>query len=147
MSWNATVIEFKTDESPSDPLSNLAAIEVGVNKFAFFCFRNPTQTCFYGRSRVVNVVAVETIAHFEAQSIPRAEMNVETSPANEQIKLIAASVGAQLVDPMRVLCTDLVCSPVDDLGRPLYKDMTHIRSSVARDRIMLLDPFVLAAPR
>ena len=75
MPWNAAVIEFKTDKSPSDPLSNLATIEGSVNKFAFFCFRNPTQTRFNRRSRVVNVIPIQAVAHFEAQSVARAKSN------------------------------------------------------------------------
>jgi peptidoglycan/LPS O-acetylase OafA/YrhL len=80
------------------------------------------------------------------QAISRAEMAKETSPVNEQIKRIAANIGATVIDPMPLLCGDTSCSPVDDHGVPMYKDMTHIRAKFARDHIGLLDQFVFAEP-
>jgi peptidoglycan/LPS O-acetylase OafA/YrhL len=94
-------------------------------------------------------IAVRKGLSFEIRgprSIARAAMDAETEAANAHIRRVAQAVGAQLVDPMQTLCDATRCSPVDDAGRPLYKDMTHVRSSVARDRLAILDPFILAAP-
>ncbi len=80
------------------------------------------------------------------QPISRTALLAETAAADAHIDRIAARIGATLVDPVQALCSERECSPVDARGMPLYKDQSHIRASVARERVTLLDQFVLAAP-
>lgn len=90
-------------------------------------------------------IAVRSGLGFEVRaprSVRREEMLVDTFTPDEQIKRIGARVGAVIVDPMPLLCSPTSCAPVDAEGVPMYRDLSHIRATVARDRIDLLDRFV-----
>jgi hypothetical protein len=56
--------------------------------------------------------------------------------------MIAAAVGATVVDPAAWLCDEAQCPATDDMGRPLYKDDSHLRASVARERFAGIDQYV-----
>ena len=83
-----------------------------------------------------------------SQPIPRSEIDAVRSPIDDRLRDIAARVGAITVDPADWLCSRDVCPALDDNDRPLFKDLSHIRASVVRDRFAALDRFVYlpAAP-
>jgi len=47
-----------------------------------------------------------------------------------------------VVDPTEWLCTPALCPSADAYGRPLYKDESHLRASVARERFQAVDRYV-----
>jgi hypothetical protein len=47
-----------------------------------------------------------------------------------------------VIDPTDWLCGAVDCPAADELGRPFYKDATHLRASVARQRFDAVDRFV-----
>ena len=75
-------------------------------------------------------------------AVPRKEIAALASPIDERLKRVAAAVGATLVDPADSLCTASLCPAADENGRPLYKDASHLRASVARERFRAFDRYV-----
>jgi peptidoglycan/LPS O-acetylase OafA/YrhL len=75
-------------------------------------------------------------------AVPRNEIAALASPIDERLKRIASAVGATIVDPADSLCTASLCPAADENGRPLYKDASHLRASVARERFRALDPYL-----
>jgi peptidoglycan/LPS O-acetylase OafA/YrhL len=74
--------------------------------------------------------------------VARKELRAVTSPVDERLRTIAAQAGAEVVDPSDWFCGPASCPTADELGRPLYKDDSHIRASVARARVDALDQYV-----
>ncbi len=72
----------------------------------------------------------------------RRDLVALTGPIDERLKRIAAAIGAEVIDPTDWLCGAVDCPAADELGRPLYKDATHLRASVARQRFDAVDRFV-----
>jgi peptidoglycan/LPS O-acetylase OafA/YrhL len=75
-------------------------------------------------------------------AVPRSELAALTLPIDEELRRIAAAIGAAVIDPTDWLCTPTLCPSVDERGRPLYKDASHLRASVARERFLAVDRFV-----
>lgn len=74
--------------------------------------------------------------------VPRAEVSALAQPIDERLRRIAAAVGASVIDPLELLCSAAFCPAADEHGRPLYKDATHLRASVARARFDAVDRYV-----
>jgi len=74
--------------------------------------------------------------------LPRSELAALTAPIDGRLRRIAAAVGASVIDPTEWLCTPLQCPSADVHGRPLYKDESHLRASVARERFNAVDRYV-----
>jgi hypothetical protein len=74
--------------------------------------------------------------------LPRSELAALTAPIDERLRRIAAAVGASVVDPTDWLCTPSLCPSADAYGRPLYRDESHLRASVARERFLAVDRYV-----
>jgi hypothetical protein len=117
-----------------------------------------------GGKRVVIVLSSPRGSPFDPKSvIDRASMTVRvshgflpmaksellgvTSPIDERLRRIAAQAGATVIDPSDWLCGASSCPTADEEGRPLYKDESHIRASVARTRISALDRYVYMDPQ
>jgi hypothetical protein len=47
-----------------------------------------------------------------------------------------------VIDPADWLCSASHCPSADERGQPLYKDASHLRASVARERFTAVDPYV-----
>jgi peptidoglycan/LPS O-acetylase OafA/YrhL len=74
--------------------------------------------------------------------VPRAKLAALTTPIDERLRRIAAAVGASVIDPADWLCSASHCPSADEGGRPLYKDASHVRASVARERFSAVDSYV-----
>jgi peptidoglycan/LPS O-acetylase OafA/YrhL len=74
--------------------------------------------------------------------MPRKTLSALTHPIDDRLRAIGAHVGATVIDPTEFLCGPSDCPAVDEKGQPLYMDESHIRASVARSRINVLDQFV-----
>jgi peptidoglycan/LPS O-acetylase OafA/YrhL len=74
--------------------------------------------------------------------LQRSELAALTTPIDERLRGIAAAAGASVIDPTEWLCTQSLCPSVDERGRPLYKDESHLRASVARERFQAVDRYV-----
>ena len=62
-----------------------------------------------------------------------------------QNKFLAAvkPSGAEILDPLPWLCSSGRCPVIDEAGRPIYFDNSHIRADFVRRRITALDDFVI----
>ncbi len=78
---------------------------------------------------------------------PRSAVERVVSPIDSRLVAIAAAAGAALVDPTEWLCTAAYCPAVDSFGRPLYKDESHLRASVARACFDAMDRYVYLEDR
>ncbi|HEV8108764.1 MAG TPA: acyltransferase family protein [Burkholderiales bacterium] len=74
--------------------------------------------------------------------LPRSELAALTAPIDGRLRRIAKAVHASVIDPADWLCSPKLCPSVDELGRPLYKDESHLRASVARERFSAIDGYV-----
>lgn len=74
--------------------------------------------------------------------VPRSKLVQLTSPIDARLIAVAAAAGATVVDPTDALCGASHCPAADELGRPLYKDESHLRASVARERFFAVDKYV-----
>jgi peptidoglycan/LPS O-acetylase OafA/YrhL len=77
-----------------------------------------------------------------AAAVPRSKATERTVAVDVRLKAIAAAVGATVLDPADWLCTASVCPTVDELGRPLFTDGSHLRASVTRERFVAVDRYV-----
>jgi hypothetical protein len=82
--------------------------------------------------------------HGAPSAIPRAQLSKLTHRIDSRLRRIADAVGAAIVDPTEWLCTATACPSTDERGRPMYKDATHLRASIVRERFFGLDRFVYA---
>lgn len=78
-------------------------------------------------------IAPLTVARFKAT----------VSVMDDRLVAIAGRIGAQLIDPSRLLCTT-TCPAVDARGNFIYVDESHLRASFVRDRFTMFDSFVMA---
>jgi hypothetical protein len=74
--------------------------------------------------------------------VARSELVQVTSPVDSRLIAIAAAAGASVIDPTEWLCSPAFCPAADERGRPLYKDGSHLRASVVRERFSAVDKFV-----
>ena len=79
--------------------------------------------------------------------VPRSELVQLTSPIDSRLIAIAAAAGASVIDPTEWLCSAAFCPAADERGRPLYKDASHLRASVVRERFSAVDKFVFIEER
>jgi hypothetical protein len=77
-------------------------------------------------------------------AVPRRQFLQLAAPIDERLRRIAAAVGATVIDPADLLCSPSLCPGADEHGRPLYKDATHLRASVARERFHVIDRYIRA---
>ena len=74
--------------------------------------------------------------------MPRNQARIYNAYIDDRLKRIAAHVGAETVNPMDYLCSATICPSTDPDGTPLYRDGTHVRAAVIRDRFSGFDQFV-----
>jgi hypothetical protein len=78
--------------------------------------------------------------------VSRAKIELLRAQIDPRLRQIASEVGATIIDPMDLLCSQDWCPAVDDSGRPLYKDGYHLRASTVRERFEVLDQFIYLPP-
>jgi peptidoglycan/LPS O-acetylase OafA/YrhL len=76
--------------------------------------------------------------------VPKSEIMAQNAVIDRVLEDIAKRVGATLVNPLDALCMARECPTVDINGAPLFKDNSHLRTSVVVDRFDVLDRFVYA---
>lgn len=69
--------------------------------------------------------------------VPRAVVDQRLKRSREMLQAVAQATGAQLIDPVSVLCN------VSDCPWQPFKDVGHLRASFVRERFELLDTTVL----
>jgi peptidoglycan/LPS O-acetylase OafA/YrhL len=74
--------------------------------------------------------------------VPRSEVISETAYMDDRLKEIAARTRAETIDPVDFICDARVCPTVDEKGKPLYKDDSHLRPAVVRERFTAFDRLV-----
>jgi hypothetical protein len=74
--------------------------------------------------------------------VPRSKVDSRRAQIEPRIRDIAQRVGATVVDPVDSLCSRDWCPALDQAGRPLYKDGSHLRAQTARERFTDLDQFI-----
>ena len=78
--------------------------------------------------------------------VPRSRVKAMNDFVDQPLRDIAARVGATIIDPVDLLCSPSTCPTTDGQGNPLFKDDSHLRTSVVRQRFDALDSYVFAAP-
>jgi hypothetical protein len=80
------------------------------------------------------------VDHFSS----RVPLSPEQARLHERIRNVALSNGAQVIDPIPVLCPDNQCLRATSDGTPIYKDNNHLRASYAREQATWMD--ILISP-
>jgi peptidoglycan/LPS O-acetylase OafA/YrhL len=75
-------------------------------------------------------------------AVPHSVVTDRNRQMDDWLRQMADRIGATVVDPLSVFCTQQSCPTVDDTGAPLLKDESHLRSSVVAAKFDLLDPFI-----
>lgn len=73
--------------------------------------------------------------------LDRSEIDFRRLPQWAKFKSLADQIGAVIVDPLDAFCEGDRCPSLLN-GRPLYRDMFHVRDSVARDKAFFIDMLV-----
>lgn len=80
------------------------------------------------------------ISTAEVEIIDRDVIESYAKPMKTRLVSLAASIGADFVDPLDYLCENRICPTVDRAGIPYYRDKGHFRSSaVTTARFEFLD--------
>lgn len=79
-------------------------------------------------------------------AIPREEATQDRVIVDQWLRNLAGQLGITLVDPADTLCSDSMCRTVDEAWNPLFKDQSHLRASVIRNRFDALDRFIYEYP-
>jgi peptidoglycan/LPS O-acetylase OafA/YrhL len=79
-----------------------------------------------------------------ARAVPLETIDGASAQIDAVLRGIAQRTGATVLDPSDWLCRKDACPSLDELGRPIYMDGSHIRASIMRERIDALDRFVYA---
>jgi peptidoglycan/LPS O-acetylase OafA/YrhL len=72
-------------------------------------------------------------------SIPRNELYAEVAGVDDAIRAAATAAGARIVEPFDLICSAERCAVIDDEGRPIFTDESHLRASYVRDNARFLD--------
>jgi hypothetical protein len=65
----------------------------------------------------------------------------------DDIKRAVASEGAHVIAPMDSLCTRDFCPSLDEVGKPIYKDSSHLRPEYVRRSVGYIDQTFLSSDR
>lgn len=77
-------------------------------------------------------------------AVPRSRVAEMNAHVDDPLRAMAARIGATVIDPSDTWCTATECPTTDAAGNPLYKDSSHLRTSVVRRRFDALDHLVYA---
>jgi hypothetical protein len=111
---------------------------VAEGKRVVVILSSPRGTAFAPKSVIERGWSGVRVSHAFAP-VPRSKLLEVTGAIDERVRHAAERAGATIVDPTQWLCQDAACPAADAAGRPLYKDDSHIRASVARSRLRALD--------
>jgi peptidoglycan/LPS O-acetylase OafA/YrhL/predicted transport protein len=78
-----------------------------------------------------------------SRSISKAAMLQKTALIHNALKKAAAAAGANVIEPINIICDDTKCPSYTD-GKVMYKDHTHLLSDYIRHDIHYLDDLVTA---
>lgn len=73
--------------------------------------------------------------------LERGAIDFRGQPHWERFSAIVDQLNAVIIEPLDIFCDGNACPILLD-GRPLYRDMFHVRDSVARDRAVFIDQIV-----
>lgn len=62
---------------------------------------------------------------------------------SRDMRMVAEGAGAVVLNPLNYLCQDGVCSGVDSVGDPIYRDSDHLRPKFVRKHITYIDQTLL----
>lgn len=96
-------------------------------------------------SRIVDRGPVRARA-FPATAPSRAELKKVDEAADAKVIAVAQHVGAEVVDPFDELCDAERCPVFIEGVGPVYKDDSHVRASIVRERFTLLDRYIYLPP-
>jgi len=65
------------------------------------------------------------------------------APINRDLRRIASASGARIIDPLATICPDGVCQVIDADGKPIYRDVTHLRPTYVESAVKYLDSTVI----
>jgi peptidoglycan/LPS O-acetylase OafA/YrhL len=77
-----------------------------------------------------------------AEPLLTSDLQSLVSSIDDRIRSIASRIGATVVEPIPALCTN-ECPALDEAGKFIYIDDSHLRASFVRKRFELFDRFLL----
>jgi peptidoglycan/LPS O-acetylase OafA/YrhL len=110
----------------------------GAGKEVFLLLNMPVGTAF-DPSISVSRPLVSRFLPAPKTSMSRQEVETMLSVVNEKLTETADVAGAQIIDPVKFLCSDELCTQFDADGTSRYKDATHLRASYVRRSVEFLD--------
>ncbi|MCP5339614.1 MAG: SGNH hydrolase domain-containing protein [Steroidobacteraceae bacterium] len=74
--------------------------------------------------------------------LSRPQLEAYVAPTDNRLREMARRLGATTVNPLDTFCSATHCPALSAEDDPLFKDATHIRASVVRDKFSALDRFI-----
>ena len=130
-------IYLADDPKSAASIANLAAEIrelVRRDKRVFVILASPASSTFDPRRRISR-----SDGRLDLRALPVREFLSTTAPELQALRRAALAAGAEVIDPLPVLCPDEICPAVSSDGRPLYRDWSHMRPFYVRDRATYID--------
>lgn len=61
---------------------------------------------------------------------------------DNELKILTSSVGTSYIEQSYLICPDNICRPIDGIGRPIYKDVNHMRPFYILEKMNVLDNLI-----
>jgi peptidoglycan/LPS O-acetylase OafA/YrhL len=136
--------ELATDQQHQASLAGQIKA-LSAKKKVFVILNIPVGTQFdpksmFSGSRFTTLVAKDpSLIKFDFK-----QFNKANAALFETVRRIAVENGAEVIDPLPMLCSDTECKVFDQKGDPLYMDEAHIRASHVEANILYVDKTVLS---
>jgi peptidoglycan/LPS O-acetylase OafA/YrhL len=94
-----------------------------------------------------NLRTTENILSVGEGGAKRGDLDDRYLLIQEDIRRAVASEGAHVIAPMDFLCTKEFCPSLDEVGKPIYKDSSHLRPEYVRRSVGYIDQAILSSAR
>ncbi len=107
---------------------------VRSGKRVFVILASPASPTFDPRRRISR-----SDGRLDLRPLSVREFLATAAPQLEAVRRAVLAAGAEVIDPLPVLCPEGICPAVSSDGRPLYRDWSHMRPFYVRDRATYMD--------
>jgi peptidoglycan/LPS O-acetylase OafA/YrhL len=130
-------LEDADDPQTAASVTNFAAEIrelVRRGKRVFVILASPASPTFDPRRRISR-----SDGRLDLRALPVRQFLSTAAPQLRAVREAVLAAGAEVIDPLPVLCREGICPAASPDGRPLYRDWSHMRPFYVRDRATYVD--------
>jgi peptidoglycan/LPS O-acetylase OafA/YrhL len=122
-------------------LQNMLTKLTGAGKRVYLVLNIPLWGNFNPKSMIKR-----SLVGFTLDTMPVQEESFMSvfAPINKDLRRVASVSGARVIDPLDTICPNGICQVIDADGKPIYRDVTHLRPTYVESAVKYLDSTVLA---